>query len=634
MKHNTFLNYSLLSFLMLFLIACSKDEEAGNLVCFQTGGCIAVNLSYQDEEIEHKINVVNRSLETSTTQISIFKQEELTEYNKKNATNYQLMPEGTYEIGETNVTFSNDENPKEISIKIYPNKLFDTVRKDTETKLYVIPLKLSNQSTSNNNGIAIYVMNMSYPELCLSEGANIRLMKEEIEVSLEACTYKEEKAIPNQGNIDLNLIVPNNAEGAYELGKVTGIEGEKECSSSVKIKRTLTSGSPLGYGHFILPIKLAGVNDHVALNHNICAITVNNPNGYDDIGVEYDDGTNIIFHVKLAIDKEGFEMNNNDMEFFRNKLAIQWDEINVRFNGLDKKRILKRNYIFVPDLEDIIVYEHKNAGSNWNVPNDYADRIDQQKYQCLVSYDCVVQKDEVNNGGGYSQTDYGMGSILVIHPGAENIGKFIDHFSGNNGTTSITHELGHFRGLIDTYWCGLNASNNLITHQGFQPERGNMMGACYEPLETIEWSEYEMYVLNATGAKKCSIYKTVAQYFADDVEITVTENGQPVEGFTLNFYPKDYTGSKIEKVSQNHTEKGSKLTLNAKVPLFWPWQGWYENYPHTFNRLLLAEAISQKTGKKGYIFIPVYEVHKQGLKDKFEKPITGRSVFKTTINIK
>ena len=27
----------------------------------------------------------------------------------------------------------------------------------------------------------------------------------------------------------------------------------------------------------------------------------------DNVGLEYDDGTNIAFHIKIAIDKEGFE---------------------------------------------------------------------------------------------------------------------------------------------------------------------------------------------------------------------------------------------------------------------------------------------------------------------------------------
>ena len=564
------------------------------------------------------------------------------------------MPEVTYELSATSLSFPGDAKSKEVSIKIHPRLLFDIVRRDTEDNTYTIPLKLSDQPVSNSSSTAIYIMNMSYPRVCLQKEASIRLLKEESEVALEAYTYEKQgspKLIPNQGDVDLELMVPEKVEewlklyndtsstkyqllpvGAYEFSKVTGTEGENQCNASVKIKRTLTSGSPLGYGNFILPLKIVGADEYVVPSHDISVVKVVNSNNYDDVGREYDDGKNIIFHVKLAIDREGLEMMNNDIEFFRNSLAIQWDEINRRFKGLDKKGILKRNYIFVPDLEDIIIFEHE-AGSNWDVAYNYADRIDSKKFQLAVSYDGIKQEGE--GGGGYGgKTPEGVNHIMVTCYSKNSDELRHMHSLASLTDESVVHELGHFRGLIDTYWCDLSASDNLINGQKFQPERGNMMGACYEPLEMIEWSEYEMFVINATGAKNCSIYDTMAKYFPDDVEITVTENGKPAQGFTLNFYPKDYTGSKIEKVSQSYTQNGSRITLNAKVPLFWPWQEWYENYPHTFNRLLLAEAISQETGKKGYIFIPVYEVHKQGLKDKFEKPITGRSVFKTTINIK
>lgn len=649
MKKYTFFYYIALSLFTSFLCACEENEGADSLVCFQTGGGVPVSFSYQDESFEHIANVINKSIGNSYTKITLFTQEELTEYNQRNATNYQLMPDGTYELPEDgNISFSKADTSKEFSIKIHPDKLFDAIKKDTKNKLYAIPLKLANQSEANNNRTVVYVMDMKYPEITIDESVSVRLVKKETDIPINIYTYEEGKIISNLEDIDLKLAIPEDAEEwlklyndtssikyqllpakAYELSKVSGAKGENQCLATVKVKR-----AELSSGYFILPVKLFGLCDHTALNHDVQTIIISNPNGYDDIGTEYDDGENIIFHVKLAIDEEGFKMHNSDMDFFRNKLAKQWDEINIRFNGLDKKGILKRNYIFVPDLDDIIVYEHKDNRSNWNVPQNYPEKINQKKYQCLVSYDCVIQEDEVNYGGGYSQTDYGMGSILVIHPGKENIGKFVDHFEGNNGTTSITHELGHFRGLMDTYWCELGADNNLITHKGFWPEKGNMMGACYEPLETAIWSDYEMYVLNATGAKVCDIYKVVKQYFADDVEISVTENGNPIDGFTLNVYHKDYAGSKMEKIEQTYTQKnGDKIKINATVPLFWPYDVWYENYPHTFNRLLLVEAISKKTGKKGYRFIPAYEVHKQGLLDKSENKKTGRSVFKATIDI-
>lgn len=656
-KYNIFLSI-LLSFLISLSSACSKDDDTSNLTYFQTGGCIAINFSYQDESFEYKLDVINKNMGASTTQITLFTQEELTEYNRNNSTNYQFMPQGTYELGETNITF-NEDNIKETCIKIHPDKLFDIIRKDTETKQYTIPLKLSEQSISNNNSIAIYVMNIDYPKLCLDERKNIRLIKKETEVILEACTYKEDKIIPNQGNIELSLIVPDNAEewlrmyndtstikyqllpkDAYELGKVFGKEGEK-CSTSVKFKRTFASGSSLEYGHFILPVKLAGIDEYVALNHNISVITINNPNSYDDISREYDDGENIIFHVKLAIDKEGLEMMHNDMEYFRNNLAIQWDEINKRFNGLDKKGMLKRNYIFVPDLEDIIVFKYVDGNSNWNVANDYKDQIDINKFQLVVSYDFWQQSDE--GGGGFGGvTPEGLDHIKVTcySKSKEDIDN-IFNLNSSLHDEAITHELGHFRGIMDTYWCEFNKNNNLITHEGFSPEKGNMMGACYEPTKTAYWSDYEMYVINATGCKNTNIYKTVNQYFADDIEITVTENGKPVKGFTLNYYKEidlkdDPNKGKMvpESIYNTYKSTTNKVVMSTTNKLFY-WDSWtFENRPATWVSLVLFEAISNETGNKGYIFIPIYEAHKQGLIDKFENKITGRSILRKTIDIK
>lgn len=651
MKYYNFLSFFLLGIIIAFFNACNDDnEEAGNLACFQKSGYVAADFTYQDEKFEQKITILNRGMGTFSTQIAPYTQEEMVAYNLKNGTDYHVMPEGTYKLSETSLAFADSEKTKDILVTMYPKKLFEAIRKDTETKQYALPLRVGNTS----NASTIYVVNMEYPVLKLSDKEKtLRLMNEEKETSVTAYTHDGPKDIPNKGEVNLDLSVLNNAEewikqynaennteyqllpsDAIELGKMTGAEGEEQCTAPIKVKRTLSSGVPLEYGNFILPIQVTGVDEYVALQHDTCLVKVVNSNDYSDVDREYDDGENIIFHVKLAIDKEGLEMMNNDMEFFKTNLAEQWDEINKRFNALDKKNILNRNYIFVPDIEDIIVFEH-DVSSNWDVAYNYADRINTQKFQLAVTYDFC--KQDGDGGGGFGgKCPEGMQHIMVgcYTDNQEGIRKL----AGTEGLSdeSIVHELGHFRGLIDTYWCELSASDNLITHKGFWPERGNMMGACYAPTDQVEWSEYEMYVINATatGAKNVDIHKTVAEYFPDDVEITVTENGQPTEGFTLKLYPKDYNGSKIEKISQSYIQNGSKITLNAKYPLFWPSQNWYENYKWTYNRLLLAEAISKKTGKKGHLFIPVYEVHKQGLKDKHINQITGRSVYKATIDIK
>ena len=222
MRHSIFLHYLLLSFLVSFSSSCSEDKEGAvdSLVRFGEGGCITVDFSHQNSDVEHKINVVSKGTGTSTTQITLFTQKELTAYNQKHATNYWFMPEGTYELSATSLSFPADAKSKEVSIKIHPGLLFDIVRRDTEDKTYTIPLKLSDQPVSNSSSTAIYIMNMSYPRVCLQKEASIRLLKEESEVALEAYTYEKQgspKLIPNQGDVDLELMVPEKVEEWLKL---------------------------------------------------------------------------------------------------------------------------------------------------------------------------------------------------------------------------------------------------------------------------------------------------------------------------------------------------------------------------------------------------------------------------------
>lgn len=350
---------------------------------------------------------------------------------------------------------------------------------------------------------------------------------------------------------------------------------------------------------------------------------------YSKVDLEYDDGTNCIFHVKIAIDKEGWEM--KDEEFFKTRLKTQWEKINERFNKLDKKNELKRNYIFVPDLEDIIVYENDaDKSSHWNVHKKYAERVDFNKYQCMVSYDFVIQDFEIGKGGGCGDDGKGMSVILVINPGEANLNKFYDHLSESTNTVAaITHELGHFRGIWDLYVVNFSGDKNPINGQGFQAPRGVMNNNTYEPLEKCEWNEYELLCLNANLAKKKDrLYdECLWEYFTDNIEINITEKGTPVNRYIINIY-KYGSGEINPEVFQTKSSGGSTLRMDARE-LFWhgtaKWQ-WYS--------MFLLEAVNPDTGHKGYSFLPYYEPHTQGLKDKSANPIEGKSTYKITIDIK
>lgn len=648
MKYYNFVFCFLLSAIVAFSSSCNDDDtEAGNLACFQESGYIAAEFSYQDNDFEHTMTVLNRGMGTFNTQLTPYTQEEIAVYNQKNGTNYHVMPEGTYKLSETNLSFTDNDNAKDILVTMYPKKLFDVIRRDIVTKQYALALRLGNLSNTS----VVYVANMDYPILKLSKKVTLRMVNEEEETSIIACTYEEHEAtkpVPNKGDINLDITIPSNAEEwlkeynaknstdyqllpstAYQLGKLTGAEGEEQCIASFKVNRTLSSGEPLEYGNFILPIQLAGIDEHVAIKREFCIIEVTNANGYEDTGREYDDGKNCIFHVKIAIDKPGYEMSGRDMKYFQEKIAIQWEAITERFNALDKNRLLKRNYIFVPDVKDIIVYD-ENYFERENNP-----RVPYDKFQLIACYD-FYQDDNISMGGGSYSGDKEAGIDIIglsaYCKDAEEFDKVLNPET-SGFEEAMAHELGHFRGLLDTYLCDLSSSNNKINGQSFTAEWGNMMGACYQPIGKVWWSNYEAYVINVTLAKHCAGSATVAEYFPENMEVTVTEQGKPCDDFTLKFYPKNGSGI-IESVKNKFEGTGGVIQIDAKK-LFWKFDGGWNERPYAgfFYKLFLVEAINKKTGKKGYKMLPFYDVHKQGLIDKSENPIDGESTFKYSINI-
>lgn len=296
MRYNQIFNYCILSCYILLFAACKDDEKgAGNQVCFQESGYVAIRFSHLDGDVRHALTLQNRNMETATLQIALYTQEELNAYNLQNKANYSLMPEGTYELSETTVVFGAEESSKEIEFVIHSDKLFDNVRKNTEKKAYALPMKLSNGLTGSSH--VIYIMDMIYPELRLGKETTFRLNEQENEFSLSAHTYQADELIANSTDVSVNIAVLEEAAKwlqdynstsevqysllpatAYQLGKLTGETESNFCNASLQINRMLTSGGVLEGGNYILPIKLSGEDAHLALERDICVVKVSNPN--------------------------------------------------------------------------------------------------------------------------------------------------------------------------------------------------------------------------------------------------------------------------------------------------------------------------------------------------------------------
>ena len=265
-----------------------------------------------------------------------------------------------------------------------------------------------------------------------------------------------------------------------------------------------------------------------------------------------------------------------------------------------------------------------------------AGKIFHRRHRRAVLCGGQIRLDRPARGGGCGDYE-GIANILVIHPTTEGTGdKFTNHFlDEKNGTTSITHELGHFRGAIDTYTHSVNAADNPVSHTAFTPAYGNMNNP-YGPTEDESslWNDYEIKVLNAVGAKKefRLIYTTMRDYFADQIKINAVRNRKLLqEGMTINFY--NATGHKVDpNVLADRTVRSSDASASVDAyKLFW--YNDKELYPWTYYDMFLVEVLTEDN-RKGYAWLPNYFVHEQGLTDKADPNHTGLSIYELNVEIR
>lgn len=363
--------------------------------------------------------------------------------------------------------------------------------------------------------------------------------------------------------------------------------------------------------------------------------------------IGYDDGKTLKFNVKIAVDREGLEYNGHDVAWVKENMKKQWEEINQRFKDLDKDNKLERTYEFIPDLDDIVLYS-KGDCDHWNVPNwlDEQGKLDKEKYHCMVTYDFFAEPGEGGGGcGGYEH----MANILVIHAlsdGDPSEYKYTDHFTRESrGVSSIVHELGHFRGNIDTYTHSVSKSQNKVCpDSAFTPIYGNM-NTPYDDLDRPEgcrsyWNPYELKVLNATKAstEKQIIYITMRDYFADGIKIVPVEEDYktPVtSGYTVKFYDASGHQVKTEVIKEFENQEGGPLEIDA-YDLFWKNDRY--TYPWTYYDMFFVEVdVESGSGhnvRKGYRFMPNYHVHEKGLDDKRNPDFEGRSIFTLKVPVR
>lgn len=323
---------------------------------------------------------------------------------------------------------------------------------------------------------------------------------------------------------------------------------------------------------------------------------------------DYDDGENIYINVKIAIDRKGWE--EKTPEYFVSELRTQWEQINHRFNFCDKKGDLKRTYHFEPDLEDIIVYEGCSYWGENGADRKVISQMDTILFKLVVIYDFFYEGEEAGEYGGGCGDYNGIGTILVINGSEGMKNKFNNHFDEYT-YRAITHELGHFRGMIDLYTHVVLPENDPFTQKGFEPPSCLMGKHTYTPEEEAEWSDYAVKVINRSGniRQPGLIGYLMHTDFADKIEIDLRKKEKPVSG-TVRFYPVRYsyetwsnTVDETFVLELNLTD--GKHTLDARS-LFYG-----ENIHRRKHHVLLMEAEVQ--GEKRYEWITDFLVHDCGM---------------------
>lgn len=99
--------------------------------------------------------------------IKAYTEQELETYNSEYNTSYELLSASYYNLSSTNVSFSEEENMKQVDVSFDTNKIAEQL---DETKQYVLPLRIESSSSSidKNSGMLLLQIEVKTPTVTLA----------------------------------------------------------------------------------------------------------------------------------------------------------------------------------------------------------------------------------------------------------------------------------------------------------------------------------------------------------------------------------------------------------------------------------------------------------------------------------
>lgn len=246
-----------------------------------------------------QVSVVNCSMQANTVKLSLLTQEELDAYNRQWKTDYLMIPEAAYLLEQNSISFSSGEREKSVNLTIYPTTLYTNLLQQTESaKSYCLPLKMEDNTGNSDN--VVYVAELSYPEMRITNDSEINLDVDAMteNVQLQASIFENGVEISNGEERTFTLAMPADKaewlakfnatkggnytllpESYYSVTPFTGTADETKCTGSVTINRRPEGQELLAGGNYVLPLVPRNVDatSTVVLKYDTVALVINNP---------------------------------------------------------------------------------------------------------------------------------------------------------------------------------------------------------------------------------------------------------------------------------------------------------------------------------------------------------------------
>lgn len=211
----------------------------------------------------------------------------------------------------------------------------------------------------------------------------------------------------------------------------------------------------------------------------------------------------------------------------RQKMEKLFNDVTLYWNNCGKGRL---NFYYRYVLGDIIPYD---CGSNDPDLNKmvYNDPMDFSKYDFVVLFDALQDKTDDRGSGGAHGGGSDSRSVITVIAEKNKPKDIFDETTRN----TLTHELGHYRGVTDVYQYIIEAEDNPVSYEKFDTYKCIMNWAA-----AGEWCDYAINCMNLAGdAKRIGIEfpDFFNSLYPQSMEFDITVGGKPERGVMIELYP-------------------------------------------------------------------------------------------------